>query len=221
MEIFSLYFIIGNLAFILTGLGYSMSKMLYLRTFIVLGAIMHMIYGFKGIEHHIDWLEINWAFILASINLIHLIFYFKDLYNSKRIPEKYRNIHVSHFRRITQLDFYHIMKKSEFKIYNKDVFILEKGVKNKHLYLILKGDVSVVLDGRVVSKCTAGDYIGEFSILYDEETTASIQCVSDEVECVIWSAKDISKFKQPLYETFSNCVNQNIVKKIKKHNEVG
>ena len=32
------------------------------------------------------------------------------------------------------------------------------------------------------------------TVLYAEETSASVQCISDEVECLIWPGKSIAKF---------------------------
>lgn len=56
--------------------------------------------------------------------------------------------------------------------------IIRQGFTGTGFYVILEGDVAVIVDGRERARMTRGDFFGDVSVLLDEEPIADVVALS-------------------------------------------
>jgi CRP-like cAMP-binding protein len=57
--------------------------------------------------------------------------------------------------------------------------LIEQGASDTDLFMILRGKFSVAVDGRVVAKLGAGQYVGEMAALTDSRRSATVVAMED------------------------------------------
>src|ERR1700733_15672236 len=59
--------------------------------------------------------------------------------------------------------------------------LIEQGAADNDLFMILRGQFSVAIDGRVVAKLGAGQHVGEMAALTDARRSATVVAIEDAV----------------------------------------
>jgi CRP/FNR family transcriptional regulator, cyclic AMP receptor protein len=59
--------------------------------------------------------------------------------------------------------------------------LIEQGAADNDLFMILRGQFSVAIDGRVVAKLGAGQHVGEMAALTDARRSATVVALEDAV----------------------------------------
>jgi CRP/FNR family cyclic AMP-dependent transcriptional regulator len=77
--------------------------------------------------------------------------------------------------------------------FGEGAWILDEGVENAGLFVILDGEAGVVLDGMEVTILHAGMFFGEISALLDEPVTAGIVARS-RVRCAVIDRAELKPF---------------------------
>lgn len=75
-------------------------------------------------------------------------------------------------------------------------FIFKQGDQASSYFVIHKGQVEIIINGKVVKTLKEGDYFGEIALLYNATRSASVKTVSD---CGFWSL-DRHTFKKTIEE---------------------
>lgn len=96
----------------------------------------------------------------------------RDVYNTLKSKRSFQHMPTKMFRRLVNA-----MRVHRF---NPGDLILEQGEKNDHIYVILKGSVSVEIDGRILYNLNrVGDVIGEMSFITSSICSASVVAVTE------------------------------------------
>ena len=77
--------------------------------------------------------------------------------------------------------------------FGEGAWILDEGVENAGLFVILEGEAGVVLDGMEVATLNAGMFFGEISALLDEPVTAGI-VARTPVRCAVIDRSELTPF---------------------------
>ena len=77
--------------------------------------------------------------------------------------------------------------------FGEGAWILDEGVENAGLFVILDGEAGVVLDGMEVTVLHAGMFFGEISALLDEPVTAGVVARS-RVRCAVVDRAELKPF---------------------------
>ncbi len=67
--------------------------------------------------------------------------------------------------------------------------LVREGARNRQFVLLQEGSLRVTRDGRQVAELSAGDFVGELSLLGDGTATATVTTVTDAVVWVSTSAE--------------------------------
>lgn len=126
--------------------------------------------------------------------------------------------HIPFFSHFDDEFIFELAKNCELVEYDLGEEILKQGEHNRHLYFLLDGRVSVVVDGDVVAELTdAGDVLGEMSVITQQPCMATIIADSDvqilriEMEILEESADMQSdRFKYLLYKVYSSVLTKKL-----------
>lgn len=73
--------------------------------------------------------------------------------------------------------------------------IITEGMEGGHMYVVMAGEVSISLRGRVVARAKAGDIVGEMALINAEIRSATVTAETDCVVAVIDRASFESMLK--------------------------
>jgi CRP-like cAMP-binding protein/CheY-like chemotaxis protein len=98
--------------------------------------------------------------------------------------------------------------------------LLEQGKTNDSLFFLRSGELAVEVDGEIVSKLnTAGEVVGEMSLINRRPVTANVKAVSkvevfqvSESHLQSLPAKDIQKFQRLLYRVYASVLAERLTK---------
>lgn len=93
---------------------------------------------------------------------------------------------------------------SIFRYYKNDHIFTQNEI-GKRFYIILNGEVSVLINDNHITNLTKGSYFGERSLILNEKRSATIECVSEIVEVASMTK-----------ETFSRLINDKTLKSMQK-----
>ncbi|HVJ93904.1 MAG TPA: FAD-dependent oxidoreductase [Labilithrix sp.] len=93
-------------------------------------------------------------------------------------------------RDITQLQVFQ-QRRHDLHHYEPGELIVKKGQVGRQFYIIIKGEVEVVADGRVVARLGAREVFGERALLEDTPRTANVRAVTP-VDLLVISRSDFT-----------------------------
>uniref|UniRef100_A0A7S4R4M7 cGMP-dependent protein kinase n=1 Tax=Alexandrium monilatum TaxID=311494 RepID=A0A7S4R4M7_9DINO len=102
-----------------------------------------------------------------------------------------KKVHI--FRHLSQEQTNKLVKSFVLQRYRKGAHVINRGEVGSSFFVIANGEVSVVIDGKLVRTLGKNAYFGERALLFDEPRTATVEVVSSEAE--LWSIEK-STFSQ-------------------------
>lgn len=169
----------------------------------------------------------NWPGLLWSLSFvcINSYFLFKYLTEKKivKLNDTENFILEKNFPTMTKLEFKRLMNQG----YSHPYYAPQKLIDDKSfphaIFLILDGEVDVVIRGHKVSTLKSGDFIGEISFLTGQATSAAF-ILAKTSTIHYWDGDDLSAFlkKYPQIQTkFQNAIGSQLIKNhLKNHPEV-
>ena len=124
-------------------------------------------------------------------NGIKIPYPIREILTPEDMEDKFCPVNNSYFKKVEFLknlssqELGEIANASRLKIYGKDEYIFFQGDKGNSFFIIKSGSVSIILDGRVISKLGEGSFFGEMSLLTGNPRTASIKTLEDTEVLVI------------------------------------
>jgi hypothetical protein len=81
-----------------------------------------------------------------------------------------------YLKSLTELQLNLLLKVIKFQTYKPNEVIFSQGDQGSTLFIIDRGEVEVLIDGRVVRKLTSGQIFGELGLLFNTPRSATIRC---------------------------------------------
>jgi hypothetical protein len=199
--------------------GSFFKDMLLLRSFLVAGISIEMIYQFKGKDEPI-WSMIIWSSIFILINAYQIVLLANERMRNK-LNEKETRLHEIVFPNMAKYNFKKLVGKASWKKVGKDDVIVKEGSFLPELILIYKGLAEVVAGNRIVAMLRDGQFIGEMSFLTGKPTTADVVAAT-ELEYIAWNKKELDELmsKAPdISSELQKIFNSDLIHKLVKQNQ--
>jgi hypothetical protein len=81
-----------------------------------------------------------------------------------------------YLKSLTELQLNLLLKVIKFQTYQPNEIIFSQGDFGSSLFIIDKGEVEVLIDGKVIRKLTSGQIFGELGLLFNSPRSATIRC---------------------------------------------
>ena len=202
---------IQHLGYLFTFLALSIKDVLWLRIMLALAQVLLGVYQLSENQLEI----VFWNAIFTIVNIYHIIRIINDrkiIYIPKEIKDIYENI----FNDFTTKEFMNFWNLGTYKI-SADSLLIKEGEKQKNLYLILSGDVSVKRHNEILNKLGRGKFIAEMSLITNEPASADIYSVK-EIKYISWNQDELRHLQNSnknLWIKLHNILSKDLIEKIK------
>jgi hypothetical protein len=210
--------LVGNLSYILLILSMAMRDIFWLRLLAILA-------GLAGAAYNSIWLNnpvgTFWELSFTGVNVVQWVWLLFDRRQQYLTPEEER-IKTTVFPLLSITDFRKMLNKSEEITFLLRDTLLEEGQKVPYVFFILEGEASVSVDGSEISRCIAGDFIGEIGFLNALPASASVTAITT-MKCIVFDAKSMRRMMARSGEFergFSVALNANLAAKLLRRNAV-
>jgi CRP-like cAMP-binding protein len=182
------YFI--HAANVLLLVAYSVRDVLWLRLFAVAASLIAI--PFYVLQPTVLWAPLAWSGVFAAINLFQ-----SWLLILERRPVKL----TSEEEEIRRLAFYDLPPRKVLQVLsigswvtlNTGEWLIESGKIPDHILLIVRGNVLITKDGRVLGRLKVGDLVGSALIL--SGIAANVDAVVEEpVRAMRWELEILKKY---------------------------
>lgn len=191
MNELSLAEISGHIAYTLIFFSFLVRKMLYLRVFAIIASLFSTYYNFKVAGGPI-WVPIQWNGVFIAVNLYHIAMIIHKL-RPVKLTEEQDRIHQKLFTSMQDIDFRNFFDLGYTRTYNAKNILIEQGEELPALFLILSGDVSILIDGKKVASLEANQFVGEMSFLTREPTRATVQ-IDHTAKIHFWDRETLDQY---------------------------
>lgn len=189
---------------------------IYLRlVFIVVGLVEIIYLGTKsgkldswGIAVAIAWVVVNGYYLVYKVNERTGI-----IYNAKE-----RKIKANLFTMMDHKKFKLLINSAKWKLADPGEKLLEKGVENEKLMLIVVGAADVFKGKRKIAQLKDGNFIGELSYFTGKSTNADV-ISNGKTEYLYWEKNvlyGLMKKHKEIKSGIFGVVNQDLIEKLSK-----
>jgi CRP-like cAMP-binding protein len=168
-----------NVGSVCTLVGFTRSDVLELRSLATTGNIMFIFYALG--QRPVLWPSIAWSALFASVNGVKIFQIMHERTATVHMTKDQEQTFVEHFmpHGLTPKQFERVEQKAKKIRLKKGEFLIRKGEKMDHLYLVAKGSTQALLLGRQVTAAStnartkgdqkeggdSGAWIGEIAFL--------------------------------------------------------
>ena len=202
---------IQHLGYLFTFLALSVKDMLRLRVILAVAQIFAGFYQFQ--VGRLD--VVIWNGIFTVVNIYHII----RIINERKtifIPNEIKDIYKNIFNDFTTREFMNFWDLGKYKESHNSLLIKE-GEKQKHLYLILDGNVSVKRNNKLLNNLKRGKFVAEMSLITNEPASADIYS-NDNMKYIVWNQDELKHFQisnKNLWIKLHNILSKDLIDKIK------
>ncbi len=209
----------AHLSYLLLIVSMMMQSMLWLRILAVSSGLVEIAYRVSFLY---DPVSIFWETLFISVNLLQLgLIWFQD--RRHQFSHEERHFLESVCPQITGQRARKLLSIGVWHRAQPGTQLTWKGQMVPYLMFVSSGDVRVEVEGRVVGKCTKGDFLGEISFITEEPATAD-SFAATEVRYLAFERYALSKLLSAEYElahTLESSFNRNLIEKLVKTNAGG
>tara|TARA_B110000014_G_C20108256_1_gene583225 strand:+ start:1574 stop:2221 length:648 start_codon:yes stop_codon:yes gene_type:complete len=202
---------IQHLGYLFTFLALSVKDMLRLRVILAIAQILLGIYQFSALRFDV----VIWNTIFTVVNIYHII----RIVNERKIvfiPDEIKDIYNDIFNDFTTKEFMNFWNLGEYKK-SSDALLVKEGEKQKHLYLILKGNAIVKRNENILNTLKRGKFIAEMSLITNEPASANIYS-NNNMEYIAWNQNELKHFQtsnKNLWIKLHNILSKDLIDKMK------
>ena len=202
---------IQHLGYLFTFLALSVKDMLRLRIILAIAQVLLGIYQLSVSRFDV----VIWNTIFTIVNIYHII----RIINERKIvfiPDEIKDIYNNIFNDFTTREFMNFWNLGKYKK-SSNTLLIKEGEKQKHLYLILKGDVVVKRDEHILNNLKRGKFIAEMSLITNEPASANIYS-NNNMEYIVWNQDELKHFQvsnKNLWIKLHNILSKDLIDKIK------
>jgi hypothetical protein len=152
---------VGHFAYLLLVISMLMRSITWLRIFVILSAIVALIYGWVFLH---DPVTVFWETMLIIVNVVQIFLIWqanrRATFNEdekRMIAERLRGLSPREARRLLDMGLWVEGAPG--------TELTEQGQPVKHLVYLVSGLAEIDVDGRIVGQCEAGNFVGEMSLV--------------------------------------------------------
>jgi hypothetical protein len=166
---FSVGGIVGHSSYLLLVISMMMQRISLLRILVIASALLAILYDVVWLK---DPVGVFWESALVLVNIVQLlILYWKNML--ARFNEDELVFIKGKLPGLSKGKSRDLLNKGTWVELGNGVELTQQGHPAENLIYISNGIVDIFVNGKRVSQCTAGDFIGEMTILNREPATAT------------------------------------------------
>ncbi len=209
--------LVSNLSYVLLIASMAMRNIFWLR-------ILAIFSGLTGIAFDVFWTgNISGIFWESCFTLVNLTQWIVLLVEKKRAYLSREQVALRDrvFPTLSNTQMLKLLGLAEPREYAVNHVLTENGRDVSTLYLVESGEASVVVDGTTVSRCQAGDFIGEIGFLTAVPACATVNADS-ELECLAFDCaalRQLMRTNPDLERGLNVALTANLATKLIRNNE--
>ena len=216
----NIFVIMLNIAYIIFLFAFIARKIVWLRSFTVLGYIISMPYFYFFFEKPL-WINLGWTGVYTVINLFMLFL----IYLESRpiiLSEMEQEIYDRTFKPLKLKEFKHLIDHGSIAELQPEVGLVTRDTHLEKLMLVVEGQAEVVLKNGDQVDIPAGGFIGEQSFITGENTSADVATGREAAKILSWNSDSLRKYleKKPhLKETLELILTSDVIHKLRDMEE--
>lgn len=174
--------LIGNLAFVLTCVAYTVKDIVWLRTLSIVSSLTWMTYLFTRTE--VLWISVFWNCVFITINAVRILLLYRES-RAIKLSEEERALHQTLFPQLSLVDFARLVKAGRWVALEPGTVLTEQGRPVHDVMLVCDGSAAIDIDGRTVRQTSGLEFLGEVSFLTHDVASATVR-VATPMRCLAW-----------------------------------
>lgn len=210
--------LVGNLSYILLILSMAMRDIFWLRLLAIFSGTAGAAYAYIWLNNPVGTF---WELSFTAVNVVQWSWLLYEKRVQHLTPEQAR-IKKQVFPLLSMVDFRKLLDRSEEMVFLLGDKLLNEGKEVPYIFLVLEGEAVVTIDGEIVSRCVAGDFVGEIGFLNALPASASVTA-NTTMKCIVFDAKVMRRMMARSSEFergFSVALNSNLAAKLLRRNAV-
>lgn len=182
---------VGHFAYLLLVISMLMRSITWLRIFVILSAIVALIYGAVWLH---DPVTVFWEGMLIVVNVVQIALIWhanrRAQFNAdeqKLIAERLPTLSPREARKLLDMGLWLDAEPG--------TDLTEQGQPVRHLVYLLSGEATIHVDGRVVGRCEPGNFVGEMSLVDGGPASATAK-VSQPAYCWMIPTDRLRKLRE-------------------------
>jgi CRP-like cAMP-binding protein len=155
----------GHGSFLFLAFGYMETDFLNLRLYAFSGICLSVI--FQYYREKPLWIPIRWNTLFLLINAVMILALLKEQNDASNIPEEQRFLYKNVFERrgMNSVDFLHLISLARRMEFKKNEKLVDETKKNTRVYLVKKGNLTILKNGQKVGNIHKHQFVGAMSFL--------------------------------------------------------
>jgi hypothetical protein len=174
--------LIGNLAFVLTTVAYTVKDIVWLRTLSIFSSLTWITYLFTRSE--VLWISVFWNGVFITVNALRIVLLYRES-RRIRLSAEERSLHNTLFPQLSLVDFARLVSTGRWVTLEPGTVIIEQGKPVQDVMLVCEGAAAVEIDGRPVRYTSGLEFLGEVSFLTHDVATATVR-VAAPMRALAW-----------------------------------
>jgi hypothetical protein len=174
--------LIGNLAFVLTCIAYTVKDIVWLRTLSIVSSLTWITYLFTRTE--MLWISVFWNCVFITINVVRIFLLYRESHAIK-LTEEERSLHKTLFPQLSLVDFAQLLKAGRWVTIDPGTLVTEQGKPVRDVLLVCDGAAAIEIDGRPIRHTAGLEFLGEVSFLTHDVASATVR-VATPMRCLAW-----------------------------------
>ena len=208
--------LLANLGFAIILISLTFRDILWLRVFAVLGTVL--VFPLYVFRDEIVWTSLSWNFAGVLINLLQIVILI--LYRRPLVLKGIeKQIYTSVFSAINPRTFLKIFKLAKLEEYTNNTILIRRNDPVDSLYLIIDGNVEVMLEDNTERIISSNTFIGEQAFITGETASATVRILSDRATLLKWDSRTLQDFLDKdaeLSNTFDLILTTDIIGKLRR-----
>ena len=217
----NIFVIMLNIAYIIFLFAFIARKIVWLRSFTVLGYITSMPYFYFFFEKPL-WINLGWTSLYTVINLFMLFLIYLES-RPITLSDLEQKIYDRTFKSLKPKEFKHLIDHGALDELQPDVGLVTRDTHLEKLMLVVEGQAEVVLKNGDEVDIPAGGFIGEQSFITGENTSADVATGKEATTILSWESDSLRKYleKKPhLKETLELILTSDVIHKLRDMEEM-
>jgi hypothetical protein len=164
--------VLGNFAFVLTTIAYTVKDIVWLRTLSILSSLTWITYLFTRTE--VLWISVFWNCVFISVNAVRIVLLYRESRSIRLSPEE-RSLRDTLFPQLSLVDFARLVSAGRWVRLEPGTVIIEQGKPVRDVLLVCEGAAAVEIDGAPVRHTSGLEFLGEVSFLTHDVASATVR----------------------------------------------